>query len=59
MGVVKEAGTDCHSRASAFNPGLIFGGVCVVFLFLRLVYCVPGVASFSGSSILDCSFGFS
>ena len=28
------------------------------FLCLRLVSCVPNVASFSGMSILDCPFGF-
>ena len=31
----------------------------IVFgVFLRLVSCLPNVASFSGLSILDCPFGF-
>jgi len=31
---------------------------CCCFVCLRLVFCVPNVASFSGLSILDCFFGF-
>jgi hypothetical protein len=30
---------------------------CVVFVFLRLVSCVPNVASFSGLFILDYPIG--
>jgi hypothetical protein len=43
---------------------LVYGGVqqilCCVFCFvcLRLVSCVPNVASFSGLSIPDFPFGF-
>jgi hypothetical protein len=45
-------------------PG--FGGVRVAHLYsflccvvcLRLVSCVPNVATFSGFLILDCPFGF-
>jgi hypothetical protein len=29
------------------------------FVCLRLVSCVPNLASFSGLPILDCPFGFS
>jgi hypothetical protein len=49
----------------------VFGGVCVAHLFSLLccvaflcfayfnpVSCVPNVASISGLSILDCTFGF-
>jgi len=35
----------------------LFSFLCVVY-FLRPVSCVPNVASVSGLSILDCSFGF-
>ena len=47
----------------------VFGGVYVAHIFsflycvicfacLRPVSCVPNISSFSGLSILDCSFGF-
>ena len=32
--------------------------IVLCFVCLRLVSCVPNVASFLGSSILDCYFGF-
>jgi hypothetical protein len=32
--------------------------LCFLFYCLRLVFCVPNFASFSGLSILDCTFGF-
>jgi len=32
--------------------------VCFCFVCLRLVSCVPIVASVSGLSIIECSFGF-
>jgi hypothetical protein len=37
----------------------VFWGVFLVFFCLRLVSCVPNVASFSALSILDCPFDFS
>ena len=63
--VLLEAGTACPSRMPGFTPGWVFlrGGFVVgcFFLFffcLRSVTCVPNIASFSGLSILYCTFGF-
>ena len=63
-GVLCEAGTACRLQVPGFNT--VFGGVCVAHLafwvafFCLSSYCVllPGVASFSGLSILDWPFGF-
>jgi hypothetical protein len=32
--------------------------ICVCFVCLRVVSCVPDVASYSGLFIRDCPFGF-
>jgi hypothetical protein len=57
------------SGAPGFTYGFLVGSVllillvfcvllCVFFVYLRSVSCVPNVASVSGLSILDRPFGF-
>jgi len=60
-GVLQKTGSDYHSRAPGCIPGFV-DGVCVVLSYvsfcLRPVSCVHNVASVSGLSIRDLTFGF-
>ena len=63
--VVMSAALSAYKRCSVHLYLQLFVGglmsylryLCFCFVYLRLVYCVPNVASFSGLFLFNCSFG--